>query len=326
MPPRRGLGRGLDALIASTPEPTTTIRTPEPHDDQVPDGTPFEVDIDRIEANPRQPRQVFDEVAMADLADSIRVHGVLQPLLVSLVANGGEGLPRYQLIAGERRWQASRMIGLLRVPVSVRVTTPQEWLELALVENVQRSDLNALEAAGAYRQLATDFGMTHEAIGKRVGRSRHTITNTLRLLQLPPSVQQDLRDGDLTEGHARALLALPDSIRQREVASRVIREGLNVRQTEALVKRLLGSVAPPPPNPVETHPVAQRIRSVLGDTTTRVDLVQGRRGGKVVIHYEDDSQLERLYGRLASGTDAPSGPPVSVPETSLIERRVNDPT
>jgi len=148
----------------------------------------------------------------------------------------------------------------------------------------------------------------------------------LRLLQLPPSVQQDLRDGDLTEGHARALLALPDSIRQREVASRVIREGLNVRQTEALVKRLLGSVAPPPPNPVETHPVAQRIRSVLGDTTTRVDLVQGRRGGKVVIHYEDDSQLERLYGRLASGTDAPSGAPVSVPETSLIERRVNDPT
>ena len=303
MPPRRGLGRGLDALIASTPEPTAATRPPQVHADAVPDGTPFEVAIDRIDANPRQPRQVFDEVAMADLADSIRVHGILQPLLVSPVPTPDGGPPRYQLIAGERRWQASRMIGLLRVPVSVRVTTPPEWLELALVENVQRSDLNALEAAAAYRQLNTDFGMTHEAIGKRVGRSRHTITNTLRLLQLPPSVQQDLRDGDLTEGHARALLALPDSIRQREVASRVIREGLNVRQTEALVKRLPGSVAPPPTTPVETHPVAQRIRSVLGDTTTRVDLIQGRRGGKVVIHYEDARQLERLYGRLSSGTD-----------------------
>ncbi len=326
MPARRGLGRGLDALIASTPQPAATTRALEPHSEAKPDGTPFEVDIDRIEANPRQPRQVFDEVAMADLADSIRVHGVLQPLLVSPLPPLDGGLPRYQLIAGERRWQASRMIGLLRVPVSVRATTQQEWLELALVENIQRSDLNALEAAGAYRQLSSDFGMTHEAIGKRVGRSRHTITNTLRLLQLPPSVQQDLRDGDLSEGHARALLALPDSIRQREVASRVIREGLNVRQTETLVKRLLGSVPPLPPNPLETHPVAQRIQSVLGDTTTRVDLVQRRRGGKVVIHYEDDRQLERLYGRLASGTASPAGPPASLPKTNSIERRVNDPT
>ncbi len=305
MPPRRGLGRGLDALIA----PDTRADAPV---DGVTAGH-LEVEIARVVPNPRQPRAHFDEVALADLADSVRAHGVLQPLVVTVIHEPDGGPPQYQLIAGERRLQAARIAGLSRVPVSVRDATPREQLELAIVENVQRADLNALEAAVAYRQLATEFGMTQEEIGRRVGRSRHTIANTMRLLNLPPSVQQDVRDGDLSEGQARALLGLPDASRMRQVASRAIHEGLSVRQVEVLVRREVaaredvgaGVSASTTDAP---NPLASNLRAALGHDASRVDLVRLRRGGRIVIHFADDSQLGRIYARLATPIldDAPN--------------------
>ena len=297
MPPRRGLGRGLDALIS--PDAGASVST---------DGSAagrLEVEIGRVVPNPRQPRALFDEVALADLADSIRAHGVLQPLVVTVLHEEGGGPPRYQLIAGERRLQAARIAGLVLVPVTVRDATPREQLELAIVENVHRADLNAIEAAFAYRQLATEFGMTQEEIGRRVGRSRHTVANTLRLLNLPPSVQQDVRDGDLSEGHARALLGLSDPARIRQVATRAIQEGMNVRQVEGVVRKEvarrddLGVGVPPSPAAVPS-PLALGLRDALGHDASRVDLVRLRRGGRIVIHYADESQLGRIYARLAT--------------------------
>ena len=297
MPPRRGLGRGLDALIAPDATADVTIGTTATGH--------LEVEIDRVAPNPRQPRSHFDEVALADLADSIRAHGVLQPLVVTVIHEPAGGPPHYQLIAGERRLQAARLAGIARVPVTVRDASPREQLELAIVENVQRADLNPLEAAVAYRQLATEFGMTQEEIGRRVGRSRHTVANTLRLLNLPPSVQQDVRDGDLSEGHARALLGLPDAAHIRRVATRAIQEGLNVRQVEAIVRKEVAAredvaVDGPAPTPVEPNPLTSGLRAALGRDASRVDLVRLRRGGRIVIHYADDSQLGRIYARLAT--------------------------
>jgi ParB family chromosome partitioning protein len=274
---------------------------------------PLEVVIERVVPNPRQPRRHFDEVALAELADSVRVHGILQPLVVTVLHESGGGPPRYQLIAGERRLQAALIAGLARVPVTVRNVSPREQLELAIVENVQRTDLNSLEAAVAYRQLATEFGMTQEEIGRRVGRSRHTVANTLRLLNLPPSVQQDVRDGDLSEGHARALLGLPDATRIRQVATRIIQDGLSVRQVEAIVRKEVAAredLTPdePTPMPAKPNPLAAGLQTALARDASRVDLVRLRRGGRIIIHYTDDSQLGRLYARLATpivddGTD-----------------------
>jgi ParB family chromosome partitioning protein len=297
MPPRRGLGRGLDALIAPDKGADATTDT---------DATGhLDVDITRVVPNPRQPRAHFDEVALQELADSIRAHGVLQPIVVNVLHDDEGGPPRYQLIAGERRLQAARIAGLARVPVTVRDATPREQLELAIVENVQRTDLNALEAAFAYRQLATEFGMTQDDIGRRVGRNRHTVANTMRLLNLPPSVQQDVRDGDLSEGHARALLGLRDATRIRQVATRAIQEGLSVRQVEAIVRKEVAAredlaTEGRTETPAATNPLASGLRTALGNDASRVDLVRLRRGGRIVIHYSDDSQLGRIYARLAT--------------------------
>ena len=308
MPPRRGLGRGLDALISGGTETDVPV-------DPITSGQ-LEVEIDRVVPNPRQPRGSFDEVALADLADSIRAHGVLQPLVVTVLNDPvAAGPPRYQLIAGERRLQAARIAGRRFVPVTVRDATPREQLELAIVENVHRADLNSIEAAMAYRQLATEFGMTQDEIGRRVGRSRHTVANTLRLLNLPPSVQQDVRDGDMSEGHARALVGLADAARIRQVATRVIHEGLNVRQVEAIVRKEtaarddLTAVGTVPPR-TAPNPLASGLRAALGHDASRVDLVRLRRGGRIVIHFADDSQLGRIYARLATpiSDDDESGP------------------
>jgi ParB family chromosome partitioning protein len=298
----------LDALISGGTDTDVSV-------DPIASGH-LQVEIDRVVPNPRQPRGSFDEAALADLADSIRAHGVLQPLVVTVLNDPvAAGPPRYQLIAGERRLQAARIAGRMFVPVTVRDATPREQLELAIVENVHRADLNSIEAAMAYRQLATEFGMTQDEIGRRVGRSRHTVANTLRLLNLPPSVQQDVRDGDLSEGHARALLGLADASRIRHVATRVIREGLNVRQVEAIVRKEAAArddltateTVPPLAAP---HPLASGLRAALGHDASRVDLVRLRRGGRIVIHYSDDTQLGRIYARLATPItdDDESGP------------------
>jgi ParB family chromosome partitioning protein len=261
------------------------------------------VELGRIEPNPRQPRRQMDEAALAELADSVREHGLLQPLVVTPLPPGaGDGRPRYRLVAGERRWQAAKIAGLVRAPVVVRDVTPRELLELALVENVQRADLNPLELATAYRQLAEEFGLTQEQIGRRVGKSRFAVANTLRLLQLPAAVQQAVLDGQLTEGHARAILGLPDAEDQRRLAAQAVQGGLSVRQTEELVRRL--QQAPPPGGrrgpgrPVDAGAVEleDRFREALG---TKVSLTRTRRGGRLTIFYYDDEQLQALYDRLA---------------------------
>lgn len=276
---RGGLGRGLGAFTDAVS--ATGIQ---------------DIDIDAIEPNPHQPRGPLAEAALTELAGSIRQYGVLQPLLVTQSAESGAA---YRLIAGERRWRAARLAGLTRVPVTVKEATPRELLELALVENVQRADLSPLEEAAAYRQLATEFGLTQEQIATRVGRSRVAVTNVMRLLQAPPEVQAALQEGRITEGHARALLGLTSAAEQAEALGLVERQALTVRQTEELIRRWLAAGAPRTrvtvPRPPDFDQLEDRFRRALG---TRVSLQKGRKGGRLVIHFFSDDELNGLYGRI----------------------------
>lgn len=270
---RRGLGRGLEALIPSTPGVT-------------------EVEIDSIVPNPRQPRQALDPQALEELAASIREQGLVQPLVVSQVAGG------YQLLVGERRWRAARLAGLGMVPVVVRDVTPQQMLELALVENLQREDLNPLETATAYSQLVEEFGLTQQQVAEKVGKNRVTVTNTMRLLKLPPEVKEALLRGDITEGHARALLRLESAGAQLEVLQAVRRGGLNVRQAEELVRRLveLPRVRPAPRvKPAQLRALEDKFRQALG---TKVSLTRGSKGGRLVIYFYSEEELQSIYDHL----------------------------
>lgn len=289
MPKHSGLGKGLDALIpgGSVPQPPTAGESSASGVQNVP--------VESIVPNPRQPRAHFDPDSIEELAVSIREHGIIQPLLVSRTETGNG----YILIAGERRWQAAQRAGLREVPVIVRQTTDQERLELALIENIQRADLNPLEEANAYRQLNEEFRLSHEEIAARVGKSRVSITNTLRLLKLPPIVQQALVEGNLSEGHARALLGL-NSPQAQEAAFRQIRErGLTVRQTEELVNKLKGEKPAPAPKPVpppDVKALQERLEASLG---TRVVLKTNRKGGGVLaLHYFSSEELDALLARL----------------------------
>ena len=280
---RTGLGRGLDALIpGGEPMPPSGV-------EQAP--------VESILPNPRQPRSHFGEAEqaeLAELADSIRQHGVLQPLIVTQGLEPGQ----YVLIAGERRWRAARLAGLQSVPVILREASDQQRLELALIENVQRADLSPLETAEAYRQLAEDFHLTHEQIAEQVGKSRVSVTNTLRLLNLPPTVLQALADGKISEGHARSLLALPTSQAQVAALGMILKNGLSVRQTEELVRRMTGekpASTPRPSLPPEIIALEERLRTSLG---TRVNLTRSRKGGTITIHYFSDEELNALVDRL----------------------------
>src|SRR5512134_3871711 len=224
MPKRTGLGKGLDALI-----PTGETRTSGAG------GGITQISIDLIQRNPRQPREKFDIEELENLATSIREHGVIQPLIVSPGKNG-----IYVLIAGERRLQAARKAGLKTVPVVIRHATDQQLLELALIENIQREDLNAIEEAEAYQHLAKEFKFSHETIASRVGKSRVAVTNTMRLLDASAAVKQALVDGRITEGHARALLALNTAKAQETLLNQIINLDLSVRQTEALARKYTG--------------------------------------------------------------------------------------
>jgi ParB family chromosome partitioning protein len=238
-----------------------------------------------------QPRTTLDRAALEGLADSIREHGLIQPLIVT-----HQGPDRFQLIAGERRWQAARMAGLSTVPVIVKEATSQQRLELALVENIQRADLNPLEEAGAYQQLVEEFGLTQDQVAERVGKSRVAVTNTLRLLRLPAEVKQALADDTITEGHARALLALPTTEAQTAALDTVVKRGLNVRQTEELVRHLKAEPKPRPARP----PVSPQIQALEEDFRrslgTKVSLQEGRAGrGRLVIHYYSQEELQAIY-------------------------------
>ncbi len=278
-----GLGKGLDALIPGevTDQPNTNA------------GVAF-VQIDLISPNPLQPRSLMHSEELEDLSNSIREHGVLQPLVVTFDPLTG----LYTLIAGERRLRASKLAGLDRVPVIVREVTNQERLELALIENVQRSDLSPLETAEAYRELAEDFHLSHEEISTRVGKSRVSVTNTLRLLKLPDGVLKALAENQITEGHARALLALPNPQGQNAACQTIIAHEMNVRQAEELVHKLMGKKPEPAPEkvtPPEVKEVEERLREKLG---TRVTLQHGKKGGSLTIHYYSDEELDSLLRQL----------------------------
>lgn len=281
---RGGLGRGLGALIPTGPA-----------EEQI-EGARFEeIPLDSIEPNPRQPREVFDPDALAELVTSIREVGILQPIVVREVDPG-----RYQLIMGERRWRASREAGLDAVPAIIRDTADDALLRDALLENLHRQELNALEEAAAYAQLLEEFGATHEELADRVGRSRSHVTNTLRLLHLTPSVQRRVAAGVLSAGHARALLALDDADAQERLASRVVAEGLSVRAVEEIVA--VGAQERAAPAPRTRKAVAPAV-AVLADRLserldTRVSVELGKRRGKVVIQFGSVDDLERIAGLL----------------------------
>jgi ParB family chromosome partitioning protein len=291
---KRGLGRGLDALIPSETNQETTAAD----ETRVPSGL-VQVPVDRIQPNPLQPRRFLDEEDLAELATSIREHGLIQPLIVTRLDAPSADVVHYQLIAGERRWRAARQAGLESVPVVVKEATPHEMLELALVENVQRADLNPLEEAQAYDQLIQEFGMTQERVAERVGKSRAAVANTLRLLRASEAVKAALLAGDITEGHARALLALERDEAQAAALTVVLKQSLNVRQTEALVQRLSGKreeTFPPPPASPHTQSLEKAFRESLG---TKVSLQRNKQGrGRIVIHFYSDEELQSLYDRI----------------------------
>jgi ParB family transcriptional regulator, chromosome partitioning protein len=281
MAQKSGLGRGLGALIPGG-------------ENAAGENGILLVSVGVVSPNPRQPRSTMRPEELEELTASIREHGVLQPLIVT----PGEAAGKYILIAGERRLQAARLAGLTSVPVLVREATDQQRLELAIIENVQRSDLSALEEAEAYRQLAEDFELSHEEIANKVGKSRVAVTNTLRLMKLPDAAKNALIEGRISEGHARALLALPTAEGQVAALKTVLVQELNVRQTEELVRKLSGEKSVRKPKPAAIPEVAaleQRLRSSLG---TKVTLRAGRKGGTLTIHYYSEEELEALMGRL----------------------------
>src|SRR6267142_2655356 len=282
---RKALGRGLGALLSSSD------RTIDLQDE------PYEVAVELVDSGPSQPRTYFDPVSLQGLADSIRNHGIVQPLIVR---RRGE---RYELIAGERRWRAAKLAGLRRVPIIVKEVPDEDLLEIALIENVQREDLNPIEEAHAYRKLIDTVGLTQEALAGRLGRDRSYITNYLRLLRLPADIQQLVKDGTLTTGHARTLLGLTHVDLQRRIARRIIEEDLSVRSTENIVKSAVEGKArikglpPVKPNDANVRAAEAKLRRLLG---TQVRIVQRANdsGGKVEISFFNAEDLDRIYSIL----------------------------
>lgn len=288
MAQRTGLGKGLESLI-----PTGGKNPPASSGSSAGVGGVQQVSVDAIRPNPRQPRIHFKEEELAELAASIREHGVIQPLIVTPKPDG-----TFILIAGERRWQASQKAGLRTVPVITRKANNQELLEIALIENVQRADLNSMEEAEAYRQLVEEFGLSHEAVAKRVGKSRVAVTNTLRLLGLADVVKQALVDGKITEGHARALLGLSTQKSQASALQTVVNLAFNVRQTEEYVRKLGGQKpvkAKKPGKSADVKDVEKRLERSLG---TKVALNHGKKGGTVTIYYYSGEELDALLEKL----------------------------
>ena len=274
---RPALGRGLSALI-----PEASVAR----------DVPAEIDLDLLTPNAFQPRVQFDDVRLEELAQSIRAHGVIQPIVVRRRG------PTYEIIAGERRWRAAQRAGLLRVPVIVRDVPDEKLLEVALIENVQREDLNPIDEAHAYRRLSDEFHLTQDDIAAAVGKDRSSIANYVRLLKLPDEVQADVARGALSMGHARAVLGLEDADAQVKAAREVVDKGLSVRETEALVRRLAApprAPAPAPPTDVHTRQAEEKLRFSLG---TRVRIVRQGKGGRIEIEFVSEDELQRLYEYL----------------------------
>ncbi len=281
MSKRRGLGRGLSSLIPVDDE-ITSIQSL------------LRVNINQISQTPHQPRGLIDENGLAALTASIKTLGLIQPLIVT-----GSGLDHYTLIAGERRWRAAQILGLSHIQVIVKEATSQDMLEIALVENIQRADLNTIEEAYAYKQLIDEFGQTQSEVAKKVGKSRSTIANIVRLLNLPVEIQAAVISGKISGAHARALLPLPSSEAQTAVSKNIIKQDLSVRQVEAIVKKLLaGERTRPherPQLPAEYLDLESQFRERLG---TRVDIQKGAKGGRVIIHFYSNDDLQAIVDSI----------------------------
>ena len=289
---RPALGRGLSALIPPPPPPAPA---------QGPAGGPAgpaarpqELDIDLLTPNPRQPRGHIEEHALEDLAQSIRSNGVIQPIVVRPAGSANE------IVAGERRWRASQRAGLLKVPVVIREVADEDLLQVALIENIQRENLNPIEEAQAYRRLSDEHHLSQEAIASAVGKDRATVANYVRLLRLPVEVRNEVASAALSMGHARALLSLPDDAAQRRVAREVVSRGLSVRETEALVRR---ETSPPPVRPEpridpNTRVAEEQLKLALG---TRTRIVRKGSGGRVEIDFKNENELQRLFEHLTGG-------------------------
>jgi ParB family chromosome partitioning protein len=289
---RPALGRGLSALL---PEPVVSPAAPA---DQ-----PLEVEVDRLRPNRFQPRAAVDHDRLQELARSIRANGVIQPIVAR---RAGEA---YEIVAGERRWRAAQLAGLARVPVIVRSIPDEQLLATALIENIQREDLNPIEEANAYRRLIDEFRLTQEQVADAVGKDRSSVANYLRLLKLSAEIQAEVAAGRLSMGHARALLSLTDGAAQRRVAREVVARGLSVRETEALVKRLAApprAAAAAPPVDANTRAAEERLRFALG---ARVRIVRRGKGGRIEILFSSEEELHRLFEQLvdSSGGRRPRG-------------------
>jgi ParB family chromosome partitioning protein len=304
---KHGLGRGLGALIPQRTADESTTNAGIRH-----------IPLAQIEPNPHQPRKRFTNDALDELAASIREHGLIQPLVLKEVATPYGS--RYQLIAGERRWRAAQRAGLHTVPALIKGATPQQMLELALVENVQRADLNALEEAEAYRQLIQEFELTQEQVAQKVGKDRTTVSNALRLLKMPDALKEAVLNDSISEGHARALMQIPDAAKQEKLLAHVVNENLSVRQTEELVRRTLAiSISHRPRNGAnekretrdekretgngkrdasfDIQSIEADLRRALG---TKVELYRSQRGGKIIIEFYSDEELETIYDKLVN--------------------------
>lgn len=295
---KHGLGRGLGALIPQRPAQDAALQN-----------LVRQIPVGQIEPNPSQPRKTFAPAALDELAASIREHGLIQPLIVKEIQTPYG--PRYQLIAGERRWRAAQRAGMQSVPALLKGATPQQMLELALVENIQRAELNALEEAEAYRQLIQDFELTQDQVAQRVGKDRTTISNTLRLLKMPDTLKEAVLNQAIREGHARALMQIADDQKQSALLKQVVDQELSVRQTEELVRR--ANAQEPNGTKVrngnehssnvkrqrqaDTHSLEEELRRALG---TKVELFRSPRGGKIIIEFYSDEELDALYSRLVN--------------------------
>jgi len=291
---KHGLGRGLGALIPNKPLPDGAFQNVVRH-----------VGVTQIEPNPHQPRKKFAPEALDELAASIREHGLIQPLVLKEIQTPYGS--RYQLIAGERRWRAAQRAGLDTVPALIKGATSQEMLELALVENIQRAELNALEEAEAYRQLIQEFEMTQEQVAQKVGKDRTTVSNALRLLKMPDALKEAVLNEVIREGHARALMQINDEPTQNNLLKMVADQNLSVRQTEELVRRTNAkqtengndishsSRLKRPVSSPDTHAIEEELRRALG---TKVELFRSRNGGKIIIEFYSDEELDTIYEKL----------------------------
>ena len=282
MTKQRGLGKGLGALLGEA-----ALQTAEP-----PSGAQL-LPLQKVEPNPLQPRKNFDPDELQALADSIAMHGVIQPLTVRQLPSGF-----YQIIAGERRWRAARMAGLSEIPVVVIEADDKKAMELALIENLQRADLNPIEEAQGYQQLMTDYGMTQEQAAARVGKSRPAVANALRLLSLSPAVLELVEQGRLSAGHARALLAIKSAPEQYAVAMKVINLQLSVRQTENMCKNLTRKPKQEQPKPIAVDYIAECEKTLSKRLSRGVRIVNGKRKGRVELEYYGEEDLQQLYELL----------------------------